>query len=232
MNKHIILLAFIIIVSLIGCKTDKNETGKKKEIVQIEETKNDPYTIFGEHHFLHGYSAKTASNNINVVVEIPTGSIDKWEVNKEDGSLQWQMLEDGPRKVNYLGYPGNYGMIPQTYLPKELGGDGDPLDVIVLGPAVERGNIIECKIIGVIEILDRGEQDDKLVAVMKDSPFYEIESIAELNEYFNGALNIITTWFANYKGPNKMEILKIAKKERAEVILEAAIKAYQEANQK
>ena len=45
-----------------------------------------------------------------------------------------------PREVKYLGYPGNYGMIPRTLLPKELGGDGDPLDVIVLGPAVERGS--------------------------------------------------------------------------------------------
>ncbi|MCB9334760.1 MAG: inorganic diphosphatase [Flavobacteriales bacterium] len=209
----------------------KEEHVEKIEVqTEVRDTTQDPYTLKGEHHFLHGYTATNKDNSVNVVVEIPTGTVDKWEVGKNSGHMNWQQLEDGPRRVKYLGYPGNYGMIPQTYLPKELGGDGDPLDVIVLGPAVERGSIVECKIIGVLELLDRGEQDDKLIAVMKDTPFYEMENITELNEHFKGAMEIITLWFANYKGPGKMEIQKVSEKERALEILDAAMKAYQEAN--
>jgi inorganic pyrophosphatase len=227
--KPIIILNLLLGFSLLSCNQPKEDI-VTEELAPIEKVVSDPFTIKSEHHYLHGYDTKTSDGNINVVIEIPTGSIDKWEVDKTDGSMKWQMLEDGPRKVNFLGYPSNYGMIPKTYLPKDLGGDGDPLDVIVLGPAVERGSIVECKIIGVIELLDRGEQDDKLIAVMKDTPFYSVNSIAELNQNFNGALDIVSTWFANYKGPGKMEIQKIAEKERAEEILEASIQAYNTAN--
>jgi len=229
-------VAFLLAtVAIVGCENNPpQEKPVAEETVPVveAETEVDPYTIIGEHHYLHGYEAKTADGNINVAVEIPTGSVAKWEVDKTDGSMKWEILEDGPRKVKYLGYPGNYGMIPQTYLPKDLGGDGDPLDVIVLGPAVERGSVVECKIIGVLELLDRGEQDDKLIAVMKDTPFYEVNSIEELKENFNGALEIVSTWFDNYKGPGKMELQKIADKERAEEILEASINAYNAANEK
>ena len=57
----------------------------------------------------------------------------------------WEFKDGKPRIVKYLGYPGNYGMVPKTLLPENLGGDGDPLDVIVLGPQVERGSVIKCK---------------------------------------------------------------------------------------
>ena len=97
----------------------------------------DPYTKKGENNYLTGYEAVHDDGDINVVVEIPTGSVQKWEVDKTSGNLKWEFVDGKPREVKYLGYPGNYGMIPRTLLPKELGGDGDPLDVIVLGPAVE-----------------------------------------------------------------------------------------------
>jgi len=229
LNKFINSTLLLVVITLFSCKPATEDIIIKEEKKTLT-TNSNPYTITGKHHYLHGYNTKTEDGNINVVVEIPTGSVDKWEVDKTDGSMKWEIREDGPRKVKYLGYPGNYGMIPQTYLPKELGGDGDPLDVIVLGPAVERGSVIECKIIGVLELLDRGEQDDKLIAVMKGTPFYDVDNIDELNENFNGALGIVTTWFSNYKGLGKMELQKVAEKQRAIEILNASIKAYKEAN--
>ena len=72
------------------------------------------------------------------IVEIPAGACEKWEV-KLDGVMRWDMKDGKPRHVKYLGYPCNYGMVPRTMLGKELGGDGDPLDVLMLGPAVPRG---------------------------------------------------------------------------------------------
>lgn len=236
-------LLFLVIAALFGCDNpaEKIETETKAtEMVESKipagtpvlkyEPKQGENIIKTQFHFLHGLKAKTENGTVNVVVEIPTGTVDKWEVDKTDGVLRWQEENGELRKVKYLGYPGNYGMIPQTYLPKELGGDGDPLDVIVLGPAVGRGAILETKIIGVLELLDRGEQDDKLIAVMEGTPFYGVNNIEELKANFNGTLEIVSTWFSNYKGPGKMELKSIADKNRAEEILEASIKAYKEAN--
>jgi len=186
----------------------------------------DEYTIVGPASFLTDYSPSNSDGTVNVVVEIPTGTVAKWEVSKSDGHLEWEMRDGKPRVVRYLGYPGNYGMIPQSLLPAEMGGDGDPLDAIVLGPAVPRGSVVRVKLIGVLKLLDGGEQDDKLVAVMVDTPLYEVDSIAELEEQFPGVAAIVETWFTSYKGPGEIESLGYAEREEAQQILEAAVNAY------
>ena len=56
-----------------------------------------------------------------------------------------------PRIINYGNYPVNYGMIPKTVLPINLGGDGDPLDAIVLGNPLPRGTVLKAKIIGLLK---------------------------------------------------------------------------------
>ena len=123
-------------------------------------------------------------------------------------------------------------MIPRTLLPKENGGDGDPLDIIVLGPPVKRGSILKCKIIGVLFLSDRGEQDDKLIAVSINSPLYLINDIADLNKNYNGISEIIKLWFTNYKGPNKMTSEGFGSKYIAEDLLSRAIKEYKFNNTK
>jgi inorganic pyrophosphatase len=160
---------------------------------------------------------------INVLVEIPAGTNQKWELDKTDRILKWEKVEEELRIVKYLGYPGNYGMIPGTLLPKELGGDGDPLDVLVLGAPAKRGSLIKCKIIGVLYLSDRGEQDDKLIAVLDDSPFESVNDIVELNKKFKGVSQIIETWFLNYKGPDKMTSNGFGTKIQAEKILHNSI---------
>jgi len=231
MNKStsfnlIIFAAFAIIIS--SCNNPVSEVATP---IQDEKTSpaesGDPYTIKGEHNYLTGYEAVFEDGDINVVVEIPTGSVEKWEVEKTSGTLKWEFVDGKPREVKYLGYPGNYGMIPRTLLPKELGGDGDPLDVIVLGPAVERGSVIKSKVIGVLQLMDRGEQDDKLIAVLEDTPFYSVNSMAELDANFDGISEIVKLWFANYKGPGKMVPKGFADEKVAREILNAAVEAYQ-----
>jgi inorganic pyrophosphatase len=96
-------------------------------------------------------------------------------------------------------------MIPSTRLPKESGGDGDALDVLLLGPALARGTVARTRVIGVIKFLDRGEQDDKVLAVMDDTPFGRVRSLRELNEAFPAAAEVAKLWFTNYKEPGKME---------------------------
>jgi inorganic pyrophosphatase len=77
-----------------------------------------------------------------VVIEIPSGTNEKFEVDKTTRQLKLEILNDGKQRlVNYLPYPFNYGMVPRTLLPKHLGGDGNPLGVIVLGKPIERGTV-------------------------------------------------------------------------------------------
>ena len=214
-----------IAIFLISCNDSKAPSEKIKNVsAQIEE--NNPLLIIGSKNYLTGYEAAYDDGDINVVVEIPTGSVDKWEVDKESGNMKWEIRNGSPRKVNYLGYPGNYGMIPQTLLPYDLGGDGDPLDVIVLGPSVERGKVIKAKLVGVLKLLDGKEQDDKLIAVMEGTPFYDIDTIEELKDQFNGTTTIIETFFANYKGQGKMESLGLGDEREARKILDYAIEEY------
>jgi inorganic pyrophosphatase len=128
-----------------------------------------------------------------------------------------------------LGYPGNYGTIPSTAMPKELGGDGDPLDVLVLGQSIPRGEVISVRLIAVLKMLDGGEQDDKLIAVIsEDSPFSGVESISQLNSQFPGVLDIIRIWFESYKGPNgDMESQGFGDHIEAMAVLKKSIQAYQ-----
>lgn len=225
------LISISLFISLISFSCNSNGLSSKKtsaEDVVHSIINKTPYLIIGEKNFLTGYKPLDIDGNINVVIEIPTGTIDKWEVDKKSGNMTWEFRNGSPRKVNYLGYPGNYGMIPQTLLPKSLGGDGDPLDVIVLGPSVKRGSVIKAKLIGALKLLDDGEQDDKLVAVMEGTPFYQVNSLAELDSSFNGTLSIIELFFSNYKGPREMESLGFINKNEAKEVLDLAIEAYED----
>ena len=144
--------------------------------------------------------AMTPDSNVHVLIEISAGSTEKWEYDKINHELSRDSLDNQPRSINYLGYPANYGMIPHTLSHKEEGGDGDALDVIVLGPQLENGTIQECKLIGVLMLKDRGETDDKLLAIHVNSPMNQYSSLEEINQHYPGLLDIIETWFVNYKG--------------------------------
>ena len=159
---------------------------------------------------------------VDIIVEIPAGTNAKWEMNHKTKRLEWEIQNETKRIVKYLGYPANYGMIPNTLLRKEDGGDGDPLDVILLGPAVERGSQVQAKLIGMLRLTDSGEQDDKLIAVSGDGPFSEIERISELDHTFPGVTDILRIWFTSYKGPDVMSSTGFETREEAIEILEAA----------
>jgi inorganic pyrophosphatase len=173
-----------------------------------------------------GVQPLDAQGYVRVVVEIPTGTNAKWEVDKETGRLAWEVKDGRPRVVQYLGYPGNYGMIPRTLLSEEHGGDGDPLDVIVLAPAVPRGSVLKARLVGVLKLLDDGEQDDKLIAVVSGSPLGDVRSITELDRLYPGITGILETWFANYKGPGRIQPKGFADADEAGAVLRRAIAAY------
>ena len=152
-------------------------------------------------HLVDGVSAGWAAGEVTAVVEIPAGTNAKFEVDKASGTLAQEVLDDGSRRVvDFLAYPGSYGLIPQTLLPEASGGDGDPLDILVLGPALERGQPVRVRPIGVLRLVDRGERDDKIIAVQLAGPLSGVHDLAELDASYPGVTAILELWFTRYKG--------------------------------
>jgi inorganic pyrophosphatase len=223
-GKRLAGLTLVCVLFLTGCASAPH----RKSIDHAEGLKMaDGYTLIGKKDFWRDYPPTDSSGDINVVVEIPAGTNAKWEVDKATGQLKWEFKQEKPRIVAYIGYPGNYGMIPGTVLSKEQGGDGDPLDVIVIAPAVPRGSVVKASPIGVLKLLDGGEQDDKIIAVLPDSPLGGVSSLEQLQREFKGITDILEIWFLNYKGPGKMESKGFAGAAEARDIISDAVADYE-----
>ena len=182
--------------------------------------------LTGPRNFLSGYPSVDAQGRVHAVIEIPAGTTAKWETTHDGAAIEWEARAGGRRVVRYLPYPGNYGMVPGTLLPREAGGDGDPLDVIVLGDALPRGSVAAVRLVGVLRLLDDGERDDKLVAVLPEGPLGGARNLADLERRYPGVTEILETWFTHYKGPGRMESLGYEEAPAAERILRAAAEAY------
>jgi inorganic pyrophosphatase len=181
------------------------------------------YTATNTTGLFDDISAFTADSSVIVVIEIPAGSNEKWEVNKVSGYIEWeQITSDSFRVINYLPYPANYGFIPRTLLPEGTGGDGDHADVFVLGERIERGKSVTCKILGYIEMTDNGEEDSKFIALPVQTHWNNISSLQELNYYYPGVLEILKIWLSNYKGPDRIRILSVKNEREAIRFLETA----------
>jgi len=108
-----------------------------------------------------------------VVIEIPQGSNEKYEYDEASKEMKLNFV------FKDLVYPYNYGFVPNT-----LAGDGDPLDVIVLSSSpLKRGETVKCAPIGVLEMLDRNEVDNKIIAVLSQDPLEaKIKDIGDIND--------------------------------------------------
>ena len=94
------------------------------------------------------------------------GSNEKWEVSKIDGSIKWERKNNSFRLIKYIPYISNYGFVPQTLQPTDLGGDGDPVDVILIGERFDRGSIVKSKNFRSFENDDEeGMIDNKIIAI-------------------------------------------------------------------
>ena len=96
-------------------------------------------------------------NTLCFRIEIPAGTKQKLEFNDETGEMEKDYKDGKERIIQFLPYPGNYGFIPET-----LAGDGDPIDVIDLDEAGERGDLKEVRIIGALDFEDKKEEDINL----------------------------------------------------------------------
>ena len=217
-----ILTLFIIVFGTSNAFADRYDD------IKIEYTSE--YSLSSGLNYLKDIEPINSDGTVNVVVEIPTGTNEKWEVSKNTGDIEWEFKKGKPRIVKFLGYPTNYGMIPRTLLSKDAGGDGDPLDVILIGSYIERGKVVSGKIIGVLKMLDGGEIDDKLLMIQKDSPLYKATNVEELKEQFPGTLSIIETWFESYNGPGEIKTNGYGSVSDAKKILDKSILEFKNNN--
>jgi inorganic pyrophosphatase len=172
--------------------------------------------------FYRDFAAQNADGTVNTVIEIPAGTNEKFEVGEDTGKMCWEIKDGVPRVVKYLGYPANYGMVPRT-----LGGDGDSLDMLTLGKFQRRGLVVKAKVIGVLHLLDGGDVDDKLIAVLPGTDFYAYDNLSQLETKYAGISTILATWFENYKGPGELQALGFGDAAEAQQVLDAAKAAYQ-----
>ncbi|MCC6770499.1 MAG: inorganic diphosphatase [Gemmatimonadaceae bacterium] len=123
-------------------------------------------------------------DEVTAIIEIPRGSRNKYELDKDTGMFKLDRV-----LYSAVHYPGDYGFIPRT-----LHEDNDPLDIIVrIDEPTFPGCQIACRPIGVLKMLDRGEPDDKILAVPSQDPlgveYYDIADVprhylAEIEHFF------------------------------------------------
>jgi inorganic pyrophosphatase len=183
-------------------------------------------TLFLERNYVDDFEPTNEDGTINVAVEMPAGTNEEWEVAWPSGRLERELRDGKPRTIAYLGCPGNYGMIPGTLVSAEVGGDGDPLDVLLIGGPVPRGSVVAGRLIGVLRIRDEGERDDKLLAVLPGTALGTVGDLAALERKFPGVTSIIETWFVNYTVPGETVSEGLGSIAEAREILRRAVTEY------
>ncbi|HET8581347.1 MAG TPA: inorganic diphosphatase [Candidatus Paceibacterota bacterium] len=160
-------------------------------------------------------------STFNAIIEIPKGSPNKYEIDKKTGLIKLD-------RANYSAapYPFDYGFAPQT-----LWEDGDPLDVIVITTfPLAPGILVEVRPVGVMEMIDAGESDYKILAVpVEDRRWEDVQDLEDLNAH---SLKEYQHFFETYKvlkgKPAPVEIKGIKGKDSALAAVKKSIELYRE----
>jgi inorganic pyrophosphatase len=154
---------------------------------------------------------------VPAVIEIPTGSKVKYELDKKSGLLVVDRI-----LFSAVHYPANYGFVPRTYCD-----DGDALDVLVLcSEQIQPLAMIRAKIIGVMKMRDDKGEDDKLIAVSADDPnFADYSDVSEIPAH---RLRELKRFFEDYKVLENKKVLVGEPQGRSEAlrVLRDAIRLY------
>ncbi len=145
-------------------------------------------------NLLHDIPAGSA-DEMNVIIEIPRNSKNKYEIDKETGMIALDRVMHTAQD-----YPFDYGFVPQT-----LFDDGDALDVVVMTTyPLAPGILVRCRPVAIMGMLDSGEQDDKVIAVPTDDPrFNNIKDLEDINPHF---LKEMEHFFSTYKKIQEKEV--------------------------
>lgn len=186
-------------------------------------------------HPWHGINiGEGAPKVVTGYIEILPNDTIKYEICKETGYI----MVDRPQKFSSLP-PVLYGLIPQTYSAEKTAafskmattGDGDPLDLCVLSdlPITSRDVIMDVRVVGGIRLIDSGEVDDKIIAVLDGDPYYK--NVKDINDVNEVVLNRMKHYFLSYKTipgePVKMQIETIYGAEEAFKVIKASMEDYQ-----
>lgn len=145
-------------------------------------------------NLLHDIKAGTP-DVMNVIIEIPKYSKNKYEIDKETGLIALDRVMHSAQD-----YPFDYGFVPQT-----LFDDGDALDVVLLTTyPLAPGILVKARPVAIMEMIDGGDRDDKVIAVPIDDPrFEEVRDLADLNKHF---IKEATHFFETYKKVQNKEV--------------------------
>jgi inorganic pyrophosphatase len=138
---------------------------------------------------------KNAPEEITVIVEINKGSKNKYELDKESGLIKLDRVMHTSQD-----YPFDYGFVPQTHWH-----DGDPLDVVLLTtyPLIP-GILLDARPVGVMDMIDNGESDAKIIAVPSNDPrFKNVKDLSDVNVH---TIEEIKHFFETYKQIQKKEV--------------------------
>ena len=163
---------------------------------------------------------KDAPEEINVIIEIPKGSNNKYEIDKDTGLIKLD-------RANYTSSadPFDYGFVPQT-----LWEDNDPLDVIVLTTyPLSPGILVAVRPVAVMDMIDSGEGDAKIIAVpVDDKRWDDVQDLADLNKHMLKEYQHFFETYKDLKGkPAPVEIRGIQGKAEALAAVRKSIDLYQ-----
>ncbi|MEZ5279104.1 MAG: inorganic pyrophosphatase [Acidimicrobiales bacterium] len=178
-----------------------------------------------------------APNVVDAFIEITPFDAVKYEIDKITGYLR----VDRPQGSSALP-PTLYGFIPRTYCGQRVAdltpsadtGDGDPLDICVLSQQrIDRAEVVlPARILGGIQVLDGGEADDKIVAVLESDTVFDYAK--DIKNLPTAVVQRIVHYFATYKmditgqKPNAIEVIGTYGAEHARAVVEAALADYTE----
>jgi inorganic pyrophosphatase len=163
---------------------------------------------------------KNTPEEFNTIIEIPKGSKNKYEVDKDTGMIK---LDRAMKTAQ--DYPFDYGFAPQT-----LWEDNDPLDVVVLTTyPLSPGILVNVRPVGVMRMIDGGEGDDKIIAVPVDDPRWE--EVRDLEDVNKHTRKEIQHFFETYKTIENKEV-EISGWEGRKAAMEAVEKSVKLYNEK
>lgn len=155
---------------------------------------------------------------VNVVVEIPKGSHNKYEYDEK-----WDIMKLDRVLHSPVYYPADYGFIPETRSE-----DGDHLDVLVLlSEPVFSGCVVPVRPVGVLYMIDQNEKDEKIIAAAVGDPLLShVKDIGDVDEFFRKEIHHFFTIYKQLEN-KKVEVHDWYAKDRAHAIISEAMKRYQ-----
>jgi inorganic pyrophosphatase len=170
---------------------------------------------------------------VHAYIEITPYDLMKYELDKETGYLR----VDRPQRTSSQP-PTLYGFIPRTYCGDRVGalmkdaerGDADPLDICVVSerPIARSEVILNARVIGGLEMIDHGEADDKIIAVLENDPFWH--KVRDIDDFPAVMVERLKHYFTTYKlSPGKKSPVTVGKAydlKHAQAVIKASIADY------